>query len=214
MSDRRTPSRTSVPSTLLIIALLAGVSLGGLALFGAPPLPDNARNVPLVGEEGRRPAPRLALADFDSGTEYYDHVLSFRDVQKLGFLNPSEVEIFTREGAGAARLTVSSKLPEGRLLVAVVRLADRDAALRAADELDELQVSFGLWRTPAEHGVTRLVEFVPEPDDDPDGRSTARAHYVHGDLVVRVELNARTPADLAGFGGLLAKQLGALPADG
>ena len=214
MSDRRTLSRTSLPSTLLIIALLAGVVLGGWALFGTPALPDDARNVPLAGEEGRRAASRLALADFDSGTEYYDHVLAFGDIKALRFLNPAEVEIFAGEGASASRVTVASKLPEGRVLVAVIRMADRDAALRAADELDELQISFGLARRPAVGGVTRVVEVVPGPDAEPDARPTARAHYVHGDLVTRFEFNARTVDDLADFGTLLAKQLKALPADG
>ncbi|ROP39258.1 hypothetical protein [Saccharothrix texasensis] len=214
MSDRRTPSRTSLPRDLSIIASLVVVVTAGWALFGTPALPDNARNVPLAGEEGRQAAPRLAVADFDSGTEYYDHVLAFHDVEELGFLNPAEAEIFTREGAGASRMTVSSKLPEGRVLVAVVRMADREAALRAADELDELQLSFGLVRRPAQDGVTRAVEVVPDPDSGPGAKATARAHYVHGDLVTRVEFNARSVEHLADFGSLLGKQLKALPADG
>ncbi|KOX35246.1 hypothetical protein ADK67_02135 [Saccharothrix sp. NRRL B-16348] len=218
MSDRRTPSRTSSPAGILsVIALLVGGVVGVVgawALFGTPALPDNARNVPLVGEEGRQAAPRLALADFDSGTEYYDHVLAFKDVESLNFLNPAEVDVFTRGGAGASRMTVSAKLPEGRVLVAVIRMADREAALRAADELDQLQLSFGLARRPGADGVNRVVEVVPDADAEPNAKATARAHYVHGDLVTRVEFNARAVEHLADFGALLGKQLKALPADG
>ncbi|XVS64546.1 hypothetical protein ACQPYE_00335 [Actinosynnema sp. CA-299493] len=214
MSDRRTPSRTSLLGTLSIIALLAAVALGAWGLWGGQPLPASARNVPPTGEAGRLAADPLALADFDSGTESYDFVRAFPDMLRLDFLNRAEVAVYQEEGAGAARMTVSSKRPEGRVLVAVIRMADRDAALRAADRLDELQLGFGLERIPPEHGVTRVTRVVRHPDVDPAPRPTTRGYYVHRDLLVRVELNARSFDLTAEFGPLLARQLRALPADG
>ena len=83
---------------------------------------------------------------------------------------------------------------------------------------DEDAVAAGTVRVVAERrgvgGVTRVVEVVPDADSEPDAKATARAHYVHGDLVTRVEFNARTVEHLADFGSLLAEQLKALPADG
>lgn len=202
-------------SSLAVIAVLGGVVLGGWLLWGGQPLPASARNIPPTGEAGRLAADSMAIADFDSGSESYAYVRSFRDVLQLNFLNPVEVAAYTGHGAGAARMVVSSKRPEGKVIVVVTRMADRAAALQAADELEDLQFQFGFARRPAEQGVERLAEFLPGPETDPAGRPTARAHYVHGDLLVRVELNAKTPDDAANrFSPLLTKQLTELRADG
>lgn len=207
-------TRDSALSTLAVIGVLAGLAFGAWALWGGQPLPASARNVPPTGEAGRLAADPLALADFDPGTESYDYVRAFPDVLALEFLNDAEATVYQEEGAGAARMTVSSKRPEGRVLVVVVRMADRGAAVRAADRLDELQFGFGFERTPPEDGVARVSRVALVPDLDPDVRPTVRAHYVHQDLVVRVELNARSFDLMSRFGPLLAKQLEALPADG
>jgi hypothetical protein len=207
-------TRTSVFSTVAVVGVLAAVAFGAWGLWGGQPLPASARNVPPTGEAGRLAADPLALADFDAGTESYDYVRAFKDVLELEFLNAAEVTVYHEEGAGAARMTVSSKRPEGRVLVAVVRMADHDAALRAADQLDELQSGFGLERIPPEHGVERVAQTVVQPDTEPARRPTVRAHYVHRDLVVRVELNAKSVELMSEFGPVLAMQLEALPADG
>jgi hypothetical protein len=207
-------TRASALGTVLVVGLLAAVAFGAWSLWGGQPLPASARNVPPTGEAGRLAADPLALGDFDSGTESYDYVRAFPDMLRLGFLNEAEVAVYQAEGAGAARMTVSSKRPEGRVLVAVIRMADRDAALRAADRLDELQLGFGLERIPAEHGITRVTRVIEHLDVDPPPRPTVRAYYVHRDLLVRVELNAKSFALTSEFGPLLAVQLQALPADG
>ncbi|MER5261306.1 hypothetical protein ABTZ99_04370 [Actinosynnema sp. NPDC002837] len=212
MGEVRT--RTSTLGALLVVGLLAAVAFGAWSLWGGQPLPASARNVPPTGEAGRLAADPLALADFDSGTESYDYVRAFPDLIRLEFLNEAEVAVYQEEGAGAARMTVSSKRPEGRVLVAVIRMADRDAALRAADRLDELQLAFGLERVPPEHGVTRVTRVIQNLDVQPPPRPTARGYYVHRDLLVRVELNAKSFDLTSEFGPLLAMQLQALPADG
>ncbi|MFE2752472.1 hypothetical protein ACFXGA_10785 [Actinosynnema sp. NPDC059335] len=212
MSEVRT--RTSVLGALLVTGVLAVVTFGAWSIWGGDPLPASARNVPATGEAGRLAADPLALADFDSGTESYDSVRAFSDLVELNFLNDLEVEVYAEGGAGAARLTLSSRRPEGRVLVAVVRMADREAALRAADRLDGLQQEFGLERIAPEHGITRVTRVVANPDADPAPRPTVRAFYVHQDLLVRVELNARSHDLTSAFGPLLALQLEALPADG
>ncbi|WP_158850551.1 hypothetical protein [Saccharothrix deserti] len=208
------PTRTSVLGTLVVIGVLAAVAFGAWSLWGGQPLPASARNVPPTGEAGRLAADPLALADFDAGTESYDHVRAFSDLLALKFLNDSEVAAYNQEGAGAARLTVSSKRPEGQVLVAVVRMADRDAALRAADRLDAFQFALSLTRHPPEQGVTRVAQTAVRPDRDPAARATVRAHYVHGDLLVRVQLNAKSVDLMSRFGPILAAQLKVLPADG
>ncbi|NUT49700.1 MAG: hypothetical protein HOV94_20670 [Saccharothrix sp.] len=212
MSEVRT--RTSVLGALLVTGVLAVVAFGAWSIWGGDPLPASARNVPATGEAGRLAADPLALADFDSGTESYDSVRAFEDLVRLDFLNDAEVAVYGEEGAGAARMTVSSKRPEGRVLVAVVRMAGHEAALRAADRLDGLQQEFGLERIAPEHGVARVTRVVDDPEADPAPRPTVRAFYVHHDLLVRVELNAKSFDLTSEFGRVLARQLEALPADG
>ncbi|MDQ2583123.1 hypothetical protein CKY47_03790 [Saccharothrix yanglingensis] len=196
---------------IAVVAVLVGVVAGAHALWGVP-LPASARNVPPTGEAGREAADRMAVADFQHGFESYDHVRTFADVVDLKFLGDSEVDAYREAGAGAARLTVASNRPEGQVLVTVVRVADEGAARRTATELDDQQLGFGMKRIGPEHGVDRIARVVRQDGATPP--AVVRAHYAHDDLVVRVELNARSADRAEHFGDLLARQLGVLPADG
>lgn len=216
MEDRRSrasrPAR--VPGTIAVIVALAGVTLAGWLIWGGQPLPASARNLVPTGEAGRLAADPMAVADFESGLESYSYVRSWPDVKRLQFLNPIEISTYEENGAGAARVTVSSRRPEGKVIVAVVRMKNRDAAIAAADRLDEFQFEAGFERRYPEHKVRRLTEVLSTPDEVPERKPVARAHYVHGDLVVRLELHAKSNDDvLHRFGPLLAKQLSVLPAD-
>jgi hypothetical protein len=206
-------------SALAVVVALAGVAFGGWLIWGGQPLPESARNLEPTGEEGRLAADPLAVADFESGLESYAYVRSWPDVKVLQFLSPTEVETYESGGAGAARVTVSSRRPEGKVIVAVVQMRDRDAALEVADALDELQFEAGFERRYPEpnESVRRQVEVFPlqGQGEEQERKPVARAHYVHGDLVVRMELHANTPDDVRQrFGALLARQLKVLPADG
>ncbi|NUT99839.1 MAG: hypothetical protein HOY78_48300 [Saccharothrix sp.] len=207
--------RASKLTSLAVVAVFAGTAAGAWALWG-PQLPASAWNQPPTGEAGRLAADPmvLALGDFGAGTEHYDHVRSFDDVVDLKFMNPAEIDVYRAEGAGAARITVTSRHPDGRVLVTVIRMADRAAALRTADAVDELQLGFGFVRVPEVGGVTRLLSTVENPQADPPPRPTARAHYVHDDMVVRVQLDGVSFDALTHFEAILSAQLEALSADG
>ena len=145
--------------------------------------------------------------------EDYRYLRTFPAMVRLKFLSDAEIDTYLLGGAGAARMTVASTLPQGKVIVAVVKMPDRDAALRTADRLDEVQLAAGFQRRLGEP-VARTVDAVPA-DAASSARPTVRAHYVHEDLVVRVELAGRTVPDIrAGFPPLLAAQLDVLPADG
>lgn len=213
MDDARRPSRAPAVGALLIVAALAAVFLGALALWGAPPLPATARNAPPTGVEGRRAANPLAIADLGPGFERYSGVRSFAEVRAMRFLGSSEADAFDDGGAGAARMAVWPDRPEGRVIVVVARMADREAALGAADRLHDIQVKLGLDERVTEPSVVRLAETMPSSTNT-EGKTVVRAHYVHGDLLVRVELAGREGEDAKRFDALLAAQLEVLPADG
>lgn len=214
MNDVRTSSRSPVVGTVLLVALLAGLAAGAWALWGGRPLPAVARNVELTGEAGRRAAGPLALADFESGVESYEHITTFGQIAALKVLDGAEVDAYREAGAGPARMTLSSHLPRGRVLISAVRVRDHASAVAAADRLDTTQLGFGLVRGPVQGGVARVAVLQPGPDTDPAAKPTIRAHYASGDVVVRVEFNARSFDRQDAFADVLDRQLKVLPADG
>lgn len=217
MEDSRRNARPArLLSAIAVVVALAGVAFGGWLIWGGEPLPASARNLEPAGEEGRLAADPLAVADFESGLESYAYVRSWPEVKNMRFLSPTEIEAYESGGAGAARVGVSSRRPEGKVIVAVVQMRDRDAALQAADALDEYQFVAGFDRRyPEPKSVQRQVEVFPGEETGVDRKPVARTHYVHGDLVVRLELHANNADDVTQrFGALLARQLKVLPADG
>ncbi|GAA0224258.1 hypothetical protein GCM10010492_23020 [Saccharothrix mutabilis subsp. mutabilis] len=207
--------RGSRATSLAVVALLAGLAAGAWALWPRP-VPASALSPLPTGEAGRLAVDpmSLALADFGAATEPYDHVRTFPDLVALNTLNPAEVAAFRVAKAGAARVSITSGLPDGRVIVAVVRTGDRAAAIRTADLLDRYQLEFGLPRAVPVGDVARVVATVEDPRAEAPAQPLARAHYVHDDMVVRVQFEAKSFAALTRFGALLSLQTKVLPADG
>ncbi|MEJ2852526.1 MULTISPECIES: hypothetical protein [unclassified Saccharothrix] len=203
--------RASKLGPLLVVAVLTAVCVTAWAVWGKP-VPASAWNVPPTGEAGRIADDPLVLAlgDFGAHPGPNPDVRAFANLVSLNFLHESEIAIYTEGGAGPARLSVGADLPRGRVLAAVVRMADPAAARHAADRLDQLQLLFGLERRPTAHRVTRAVSTPPGSENA--ARPTARAHYASGDLLVRIQWDATSPEGLADFDGLLERQTKALPA--
>ncbi|MBW4719536.1 hypothetical protein [Saccharothrix obliqua] len=210
MAGERAPKAVS----LAVVVVLAAVCLASWAVWGKP-VPAAAWHVPPTGEAGRIAGDPLVLALADPGGRpgFNPDVRHFGDVADLKFLHHNEIAAVEEEGAGAARFAQATDHPAGRVLVFVVRMADRDAARRAADRLDELQLAFGLERRGGVAGVERVVG-TPAAADDTSARPTARAHYTHDDLLVRLQTDAGAPEALDRFADVVARQVKALPADG
>ncbi|MFD4672870.1 hypothetical protein ACFWNN_24300 [Lentzea sp. NPDC058450] len=218
MEDGRRKVRPAqLLSVLAVVAVLAGVMVGSWLIWGGRPLPASAHNLELTGEEGRLAADPLAVADFDSGLESYASVRSWPQVKNMRFLSETEIDIYQDGGAGAARVAVSSRHPAGKVIVAVVQLRNRQAAIAAANGLDAYQSEAGFRRRETDSSsVVREMEVFPvSGTSDPERRPVVRAHYVHRDLVVRLELHANTAQDARNeFDALVERQLKVLPADG
>jgi len=166
---------------------------------------EGARAAPPTGESGRAAENPLAIADLGTGTDLYGRVKSFEEIRAADFLGAEELAAYDSGRPTGARLGVWSELPPGRTVIVVTRVADHATARGVADRLADLQHAYGLTDLPVFRGVHRLAATPP----DEHGKATVRAHYVHGDLVVRMELTGRADA----FTGLLAEQLRVLPAD-
>ncbi|MGW5050823.1 hypothetical protein [Actinokineospora sp. NPDC004072] len=191
-----------------VVAVLVAVCAVAWSLMGHRVPDPEDRAVPPVGVDGRYARDSLALVVYGNGREDYGSVRTFDQVVEMKFLSDREIAVFRAHGARAARATVASTLPEGKIVGVAVRMADRSAARAAADELNALWVAGGFVPAPDRTWVRRSELTGRE-------RPIARAVYAHEALLVRVELTGKSEAALsADFTALLAPQLDLLPADG
>ncbi|MEU7480172.1 hypothetical protein AB0A63_29605 [Lentzea sp. NPDC042327] len=174
---RRNGLRHAV-GTAVVVAVLLVIGGGSWLAWGRDLELAGARDARPVGEAGRVPADRLALADMGGVHENYQPIRTFGGVTKVGFLTDDEVVEYADADASGARMAVSI-YPEGKATLAVVQVRDADAARDLAAELADLQEEYGL--KPAETHVHRSR----------DGLLT-RTVYTHEDLVVRLEVRGKT----------------------
>jgi hypothetical protein len=208
----RTGSGTvgTVVRTVATVLVLVVVAAGAIWLWGRhealPPQGD-----PPLGQAARKPADPMAIADFAGVRQ---HELAYDDFTGAAtLLTPGEIKAYLAGGPQSIRMAVGY-LSGGTADVVVVRMAGPAQARQAERALTALQLGFGF--TAAPHppaGVSDTV--LGAVPDQPTVLPGGRAHYVHGDLLVRVEF--RGPGVAAAqreFAGIVAQQLRALPADG
>lgn len=197
--------------TTLVVALLTAVAVMAVLLWGrfVPLAPDGA---PPIGEAARQPADPLAISNFAGLRQTVKPFDDFSGLASAGLLTPAEITAYTDGGPGRAKMAVGD-FGRSMATVVVVHMRDPVAAQRTEHALARLQLEFGFTmaaRRPHAVDATLLGAVPGKPGILPGGR----AHYVHGDLVVRVEYRGPGAADAQrGFENLLATQLKALPAD-
>lgn len=176
-------------ATAVLAAVVIGViGVGSWAAWGRHLPVEQAIGEAPVGEAGRSPADPLAIAELAGAKENYARIRSMRGVAYLGMLTRDEVAAFEEYGAGRVRLAVS-KFDTGRATVLLVRMPDEIAARYATDRLSALQHGYGF--RPIDD-APRGVEAGVVGGDNP-AEPGGRAHYRHGDIVVRVEFRGARP---------------------
>jgi hypothetical protein len=201
------PTRsTTYPSALALVVFALGVT--PLLLWGRQLPLEYATGDPPVGVRGRYPADRLALADVAGARENYSAIDDLAGVAALNILTPGELTAL--RGAGARRAKVGVwNYQGGKATIVLVAVADAGAARAAAGQLAALQRGYGFRRIPAPGGVEAGL-LGPGSGAVPGGR----AHYVHDDIVARVEFRAEdSRVAHQEFGALLERQLEVLAAD-
>lgn len=203
----RVPRMRADVADVVAAGALIGMVVAGSALLADLVPEPTAPGVRPVGEHGRRAGDGLALASYGT-TESYAHVRLFEEVERLGYLSDNEIDMYRRGGASTARIMIAPELDEGKLIVLVVRQRDPSAARATADELTRGQVDAGMQRFSG-YSIPVVVH-----DSAPGVGDIVRAHYVAGDVIVRLQLNAAPERDAAAaFGTVLRRQLEALPPD-
>ena len=147
------------------------------------------------------------VADLPGTRDEYPDVKVFDDAAKIGFLTTEEARVYTTGGAGRVRLT-TSKLPDD--LHARIFTAELGSATNAANAVTALgtqQVQYGMKaREDAPKDVA--VHQIEKTDANV---SLVRAHYVHKNTVVRIEVYGPDQAKVqTAFEQILTDQVEAL----
>jgi hypothetical protein len=143
------------------------------------------------------------------GTDDGKKISNFSDVPNLDYLNPAELQAYQQAGAGQGNVAVHS-LADGDSAVVLVLQADSTAAANTAvNTLTQIQVSNKATQAESPAAGVQVTELTA------NGTTQIRAHYVHDDVIVRVDVQGSNPTTaLQDFNTVLNAQLAALSANG
>lgn len=197
------------------VVVLAGIAFGAYLLWGrGSTTADGEQTTPTTTQAApsstAAPDP-MAVPELPGTVENFDRIKEFTQIPALNYLTSAELSTYQTAQAGDAKF-VARKLPDGgRLLMLLTSVSDPQAADKAVSDLLSIQIRNGATRVedvPA--GV--LATSIDSKNGNP---AQVRAHYVHENVVVRIEVNsASAQAAQADFMSILNSQLKVLPADG
>jgi hypothetical protein len=168
------PSRARIAAIASVALVVVGLVVGGFVVFGHS---AGGRGVTRQPDE-------LAIAALPGAPADHSGIATFEDAAREHFLTPQEIGWYRDAGAGPARLATSTTPAGVRVLVLTVRTSSPSEAAAARDELAEQQVRFGMTGSAAPPGV-RVAELARSATVP----AVIRAHYVHDDTVVRVQVD-------------------------
>ena len=197
------------------VVVLAGIAFGAYLLWGrdnssgAGPQQSTAQQ-PQGSSGAPKPADALAVATMPGKIEPHKDVTSFAQVNNLNYLNSDELAAYQTAGASKSKIVVY-RLPDGNKIIALLTEASSPVAARTgADKLMKIQITNGATRdTTAPNGVSATTI---DPKNGNQGQD--RAHYAHGNVIIRIEVTGPATASLkADFTAALNSQLALAPAD-
>ncbi len=215
-SFETTPSKGGKKIIAIVIAVvvLAGLGVGGYFLFsggGNDPAPPVAQSSTAPPPPTQKPKDDLEIAKLPGDVKETTDFAKFDDFEARKVLTDEENAAVAASDPTTARMSVSN-LPSGVTVVVVtVKASGAATAANSVEKLGSLQAKYKLKKytgtAPAGVDVMQLVK--------EDGSALIRAHYVHKQTIVRVQVNG---SDMTGvsqaFDEILAKQLAELPANG
>ena len=214
-SFEATPSKggKKVIAIVLAVVVLAGLGVGGYFLFSGnsggdnPPVAQSSSQAP---PPTQKPKDDLEIAKLPGTVLATNDFASFDEYKATKALTDNEFDLLADANPTKARQSVA-KLPSGATAVVLTVLAsDASAASNAVEGLTAQQVKFKLVKytgtTPPGVDVQQLVK--------DEGLALIRAHYVHKQTIVRVQVDGPDMATVSKvFDEILAKQLTELPAN-
>ncbi len=195
-----------------VVVVLAGLGVGGYFLFsggsgGGTAEPTASPTTSAPPTITPKPKDDLEVAKLPGSVKETTNFSQFADFAARKVLTDEENTALTNLAASAARMSVS-ELPSGaKVVVVTVMMPSAANAGDAQDKLTQLQTKYKL--IPFTGTAPQGVE-VQQLDGD--GKALIRAHYVHKNTIVRVQVNGADKATVSQvFDEIITKQLEALP---
>ncbi|GAB2828136.1 flagellar basal body-associated FliL family protein [Lentzea nigeriaca] len=200
----------AIIGVILVLALIGG----GIWWFTSRPSSGgggetSAQTTSQTPTSKPKPKDDLEIADLPGTQEDQSGIKTFDDVVAQKLLTDEENAAYTTAGATKVRVGVS-KLPNGDVVqVITAQASDAAAAATAVEALTALQVKFGM---KPYSGVSPASVSTHQVDVAGDKKGSVRAHYVHKNTIVRVQVAGKDQAAISkDFDTVLAAQLSALP---
>lgn len=207
---------------VLAVLLLAGIAFGAWWLWGRgeqqptagggdPTSEAPAPTETKPPETSKAPEDPLPIAELPGQKEDHPEVKTFRDIPAKNYLNDKELAAYDEAGAGDAKFQVQHLEGDSTATLLLTSASDGKSAKAAVKDLRDIQVSNGAEEAPKPpKGV-----FVTEFTDQKTKVGEIRAHYVSGNVIVRIEVRSKDGIKSARkeFMEILNAQLEALPAD-
>jgi flagellar basal body-associated protein FliL len=189
------------------VVVLVGVAVGAYFIWGrgsnTPAAQTTTQQTPPTTTTSKPPDP-MAIAPI-AGNQEPKEVAKFTDVAALNYLTPDELTTYQAAGPTKAAVKIT-RMDNGSVAVVLVVQASSAAAARTAVT--------GLVEQQVKNKATKSAD-APDNVQVTTFEGQFRAHYVHGNVIVRVEVKnadaAKASADLT---TVLDAQLKASAADG
>jgi len=198
------------------VVVLGGIAFGAYMLWGTDSGGGTANQTtaqqPSTQASTPKPPDPMAVASLPGQLESHDDVKSFDQVQNLNYLNPKELSAYQAAHPDTVKFVVYHLGNGNNIVLLLVKAGSPAAAQTAAEKLQSVQVENGAKKlASAPEGV--LASAI----DKKDGQvAQVRGHYVHGNVIVRIDVSSQTGLQAAesDFTSAATQQLQALSADG
>ncbi|HEX5406361.1 MAG TPA: hypothetical protein VFX16_29150 [Pseudonocardiaceae bacterium] len=211
-------SRARIITIIVVVVVVLGLGTGGYFLFakhspspGPGPQPLATTATPAPPTTTQPPRDELSIGDLPGNPEDHSTITTFDDAANANFLTPQEIKFYRTAGATKARLATSTNAEGVHSLVFTTQAASATAAATAVTGLSQQQLIYGM-KAFADAPTGVQVEQVARSANIP---ATIRAHYVHNDTIVRIQVNGNDLTQVtAVFQQVVQSQLDILPANG
>lgn len=214
-----------IVGAVLAVVLLAGIAFGAWMLWGQDN-GDPSANPDGGGQTSEQPPPSktssapsspaappdpLPIAELPGQPEEHPEVTTFSDMEDKNYFNSKELKAYDRAGVGATKFHVQHLGSDGDVTIVLASTDSGKDGAPAVKQLSKIQVQNGSKAdkdAPANVQVTVNTQNKKRPE--------IRAHYLSGNVIVRLELRSEKSLKAAreAFDEVLNAQLEELPADG
>ncbi|WP_028851634.1 hypothetical protein [Thermocrispum municipale] len=208
---------------VLAVLLLAGIGVGAWLLWGqdsgqptAGPGDKTSQQAPPSGQTSAPPTSPseepdpLPLADLPGDAEAHPEVSTFDDMPDKNYFNKKELDAYRKAGAGDTKFHVQHLGEAGNVTIVLAATDSAKTGATAVKQLRKIQIDNNAKPMKGAPDAVEVTEI------NTDNGSEIRAHYLSGNVIVRIELRSDKKLDEARseFENVLNAQLEELPADG